>query len=160
MKSIILASLVVFGFVQMADPTIHYKANAALVTANPIEPIYQQPGFIPVQGAGLSAKIETAARQARAANAQAKFWTAWAFDVRPGVAVDYEWRSKDGKVRSGDGFNVSFDRNVETRNLGIFLLHESGTSGIGRMEVYNLDRQHNYDGLPVSGSDAPAMTRA
>lgn len=158
MKSIVLTLLVVFGFVQIADPAIHQQTDAAYATANLIEPAPQQSGstpagFIPVQGSGLSAKIEIAIKQAsgqaRAANAQAKFWTAWAFDVRPGVAVDYEWRGKNSKSMSWDGFNVSFDRNVETRNLGVFLLHEPGVGGIGRVEVYNLDRQRNYDGLPV-----------
>jgi len=154
MKSIILTSMIIFGFVQIADPAIHGKPGATYAAASTLAPGPQQSGsipagFIPVQGAGLSAKIEAAAKQARGANPQAKFWTAWAFDVRPGIAVDYEWRSKDGKVRTGDGFNVSFDHNVETRNLGIFLLHEPGGSGVGRVEVYNLDRPRDYNGLPV-----------
>lgn len=149
MKGILLTLLVVFGLAQIADPAIRHNANAASITVNTEEATPQQPGFIPVQGANLPAKIEVAVKQARAANAQSKFWTAWAFDVRPGVAVDYEWRSKDGKVRASDGFNMSFDRKVETRNLGIFLLHEPGVSGVARVEVYNLDRQRNFDGIPV-----------
>ncbi len=149
MRSIILISLIVFGFVQIADFTSFEGTYAADDAVSIVEPAPQQPGFIPVQGSGLSAKLEAAVRQARGANAQTKFWTAWAFDVRPGVAVDYEWRSKDGKVRTGEGFNVSFDRQIETRNLAIFLLHEPGVNGIGRVEVYNLDRQRNFDGLPV-----------
>jgi HEAT repeat protein len=148
MKHAILTSLVIFGLAQIADPGIkigHQNTSAAAVIGV-VEEVQQHPNFIPVQGASLSGKIETAVRQARAANPQSRFWTAWAFDVRPGVAVDYEWRSKDGRIRS-DGWNVSFDREVETRNLGVFLLHEAG--GIARVEVYNLDRARNYDGHPV-----------
>ncbi|MEP7343081.1 MAG: HEAT repeat domain-containing protein [Acidobacteriota bacterium] len=147
MKSIILASLVILGLAQIADSTIHHETNTAHA-ASVAEPAPQRPGFIPVQGASLSAKIETAVKQARTANAQSKFWTAWAFDVRPGVAVDYEWRGKDGKIRSGDGFNVSFDRNVETPNLAVFILHETGSAPT-RVEVYNLDRQRDYNGHSV-----------
>ncbi|HEX9005346.1 MAG TPA: HEAT repeat domain-containing protein [Blastocatellia bacterium] len=147
MKHAILTSLVVFGLVQIADPVTSHKISAASVVRAAEEP-QQHPNFIPVQGGNLSGKIETAVRQARATNPQAKFWTGWSFDVRPGVAVDYEWRSKDGKFRSsGDGFNVSFDRDIETRNLGVFLLHEAGA--ISRVEVYNLERQRNYDGHTV-----------
>ncbi len=154
MKHAILTSLVIFGLAQIADPGIKtgqtaqiglHETNTAPVI-NVIEQATQHPNFIPVQGGSLSGKIETAVRQARAANAQSRFWTAWAFDVRPGVAVDYEWRGKDGKTRF-DGWNVSFDRDIETRNLGVFLLHEAG--GIARVEIYNLDRSRNFDGHPV-----------
>jgi HEAT repeat protein len=145
MKHAILTSLVIFGLAQIADPVVSHKTSAASAIAA-VEAVQQHPNFIPVQGASLSGKIETAVRQARAANPQARFWTGWAFDVRPGVAVDYEWRSKDGRIRS-DGWNVSFDRDIETRNLGVFLLHEAG--GIARVEIYNLERQRNYDNHPV-----------
>lgn len=148
MKSIILTSLVVLGFVQIADSAIHYKA-ANVQAAGRIEQSRQNPDFILVQGASLSAKIETAVKQGRAANAQARFWTAWAFEVRPGVAVDYDWRGTNGRGRSNDGFNVSFDDNIETHNLAVFLLNEPGVNGVSRVEVYNLDRQHTFDGLPV-----------
>lgn len=149
MKSIVLTSLVVLGFAQIANPAISRKVTAAPAAVSFVQRAPQQPSFIPVQGPNLTAQIELAVKQARGANAQAKFWTAWAFDVRPGVAVDYEWHGKDGKVRSGDGFNVSFDHTVETPNLGIFLLHEPGITGVARVEVYNLDRQRNFDSLPV-----------
>ncbi|HMV49578.1 MAG TPA: HEAT repeat domain-containing protein [Blastocatellia bacterium] len=146
MKHVILTSLILFGLAQIANPFVTRNAGAAMLSSA-AETSIQHPNFLPVQGTSLAGKIETAVRQARASNAQARFWTGWAFDVRPGVAVDYEWTGKDGKIRSGDGFNVSFDRNVETRNLGVFLLHEAGS--VARVEVYNLERQRSFDGLPV-----------
>ncbi|MBA2733499.1 MAG: HEAT repeat domain-containing protein [Acidobacteria bacterium] len=38
---------------------------------------------------------------------------------------------------------------VETRNLGIFILHEADGSVVSRIEVYNLDRKREYSGYPV-----------
>jgi HEAT repeat protein len=38
---------------------------------------------------------------------------------------------------------------AETRNLGIFLLHDSSGGSITRIEVYNLDRQREYSRYPV-----------
>jgi HEAT repeat protein len=39
--------------------------------------------------------------------------------------------------------------NVETRNLGVFVLHEAGGGAVSRVEVYNLDRQREYGTYPV-----------
>src|SRR5262249_41028981 len=52
----------------------------------------QRPGFVAVEGANLSDRMDAAVRLGRAA--QARYWTAYAFDVRPGVSVDADW---DGK---------------------------------------------------------------
>src|SRR6201989_592928 len=52
--------------------------------------------FTPVQGATLQAKIDAAQAQAASAR-QARFWTAYSFDVRPGVAVDVDFVSDDGR---------------------------------------------------------------
>jgi HEAT repeat protein len=105
-----------------------------------------QARFTPVDGPSLKAKLDAAARLARANNAAGRYWTAYQFDVRPGVAVDAEWR--DGKgVTHVNG--VSVNSNVETRNLGVFLLREGAGEAITRVEVYNLDRQREYSGYPV-----------
>ena len=42
--------------------------------------------FTPIEGADLMAKLEAA--QARARTRQTPYWSAYTFDVRPGVAVD------------------------------------------------------------------------
>lgn len=114
------------------------------VTSSP-----QRPGFITVEGPNLKAKLETAIRQGRAASSQAKFWTAYSFDVRPGVAVDYEFQGRMNHVNVIEGATVSFDQHIETRTLGIFLLHDATSNAITRTEVYNLDRQREYSGYPV-----------
>lgn len=104
----------------------------------------QRPGFIPVVGANLSSRLDAALKLGRATGA--RFWTAYAFDVRSGVAVDFDWSDKKS---NWDGINISFDAARETRNLAVFLLHEPGTDALTRVEVYNLERPREYDGQRV-----------
>lgn len=115
--------------------------------------------FTPVQGATLQAKFDAAAVQAAAAR-QARFWTAYAFDVRPGVAVDVDFVSEDGNFRiqgnwdsSGSGSYFFYDSvgnypGLETRSLGVFALRDSA-GAVERVDVLNLARRHEYAGYPV-----------
>ena len=114
----------------------------------------QRERFITVEGADLRAKLETAKGMARSASSQTRFWTAYAFDVRPGVAVDPEGGEFQGSMHNYDGMTIFTGKsktgaNVETRNLGIFVLHEAGGASISRVEVYNLDRKREYSNYPV-----------
>jgi HEAT repeat protein len=104
----------------------------------------QRPGFVAVEGANLSGRMDAAVRLGRAA--KARYWTAYAFDVRPGVSVDMDWK---GNGNSSDGVNISFDATRETRNLGVFLLREPNDTAVTRVEVYNLDRAREYGGYRV-----------
>jgi HEAT repeat protein len=104
----------------------------------------QRPGFIAVEGANLSRRMDAAIKLGRAA--RARYWTAYAFDVRPGVSVDMDW---DGRRISMDGVNISFGATRETRNLGVFLLREPNGKAVIRVEVYNLDRAREYSGYRV-----------
>ena len=106
----------------------------------------QRQGFIPIEGTSLRAKQDIAIRQGRAR--QTRFWMAYAFDVRPGVAVDVEWHS-EGHTTIVSGTSVSVGSKIETRNLGIFVLHEPSGSATTRVEIYNLDREREYSGYPV-----------
>ena len=108
----------------------------------------QREGFIAVEGTSLRSKIDNAIRQGRAK--QSRFWTAYSFEVRPGVAVDLEINNENGSTTIVNGTSVSIGGSqVETRNLGIFALHEPSDGSISRIEIYNLDRQHEYSGYPV-----------
>jgi len=107
----------------------------------------QRPGFIPVEGPDLRSRIDAAIRLGRAA--QARFWTAYAFDVRPGVSVDVDWDGKRNSPTRDDGVNISFDATRETRNLGVFLLREPNDGAVTRVEIYNLDRVREYSGYRV-----------
>src|ERR1043165_3202095 len=102
-------------------------------------------GFTPVQGATLQAKFDAAASQAAAAH-QARFWTAYSFDVRPGVAVDVDFVSDDGRFvmqgtwELGDTGRYFMTDSVlvypglETRSLGVFVLRDS-SGAVERVEV-------------------------
>jgi HEAT repeat protein len=104
----------------------------------------QRPGFIAVEGATLRSRLDGARRLGRAT--ATRYWTAYAFDVRPGVSVDLEW---NGRRFSDDGTNISFDSTRETRNLGIFFLHDPSNDEPSRVEVYNLERPREYSGYRV-----------
>ena len=121
----------------------------------------QEQGFTPVQGATLQAKHEAAAAQAASAK-QTRYWTAYSFDVRPGVAVDVDYVSDDGRfsIRGtwesdgsgsyyvGDGISVLSYPGLETRSLGVFALRDAG-GRVERVDIFNLARRHEYAGYPV-----------
>jgi HEAT repeat protein len=110
--------------------------------------------FIRVEGADLNARLEAAARRARADNAQRPYWTAYSFDVRPGVARAPDGGEFHGSMNGFGGIYVFSGTNaagmtVETRNLAVFLLRSPASNAFTRMEVYNLDRAREYGGYPV-----------
>jgi HEAT repeat protein len=121
----------------------------------------QEQNFTPVPGATLQAKQDAALAQAGAAR-QARFWTAYAFDVRPGVAVDVDFVSEDGRfVIQGnwesenargyfmtDSVSVLNYPGLETRSLGVFALRDAAGI-VERIEVFNLARRREYAGYPV-----------
>jgi HEAT repeat protein len=118
----------------------------------PVESI-QRERFITVEGADLRAKMETAIRTGRERAPQTRFWLAYSFDVRPGVAVDPGEGKFRGSMADYDGVTIFMGRSnegmVETRNLGVFLLYEPDGTSLTRVEIYNLDRQREYSGYPV-----------
>jgi HEAT repeat protein len=108
--------------------------------------------FTTVEGTDLMTKLENAHAQAR--TRQTPYWSAYTFDVRPGVAVDPEVREFRGNMTTmGDttvfvGTDAS-GRTIETRSLAIFLLREPSANQITRMEIFNLERKREYSGYPV-----------
>jgi HEAT repeat protein len=117
------------------------------------EPL-QRERFITVEGADLRSKLETAVKMGRSLSPQTRFWTAHAFDVRSGVAVDPVVGEFRGSMSSYGDTTVFFGKangaTVETRNLGVFVLHEAdAASTVSRVEVYNLDRKREYSSYPV-----------
>src|ERR1044072_6491230 len=108
--------------------------------------------FTTVDGADLMARL--GAGQARARGQKGPDWSAYTFDVRPGVAVDPGIRDFNGSSHSMGATSVFIGTNaagvtVETRNLAIFLLREPSSNQITRMEIYNLERKREYSGYPV-----------
>jgi HEAT repeat protein len=114
----------------------------------------QRESFITVEGASLRAKYETAIRMGRAASPQTRFWTAYSFDVRPGVAVDpVQTGEFRGSMNNYGDITIFMGKRgstgIETRNLGVFVLHEPEGSVVSRVEIYNLDRKREYSNYPV-----------
>src|SRR5215204_4654878 len=76
--------------------------------------------FTSVEGADLMARLEAAQSRARAR--QTPYWSAYTFDVRPGVAVDPAIREFNGSMHTvGDTTvfvgTIATGMTVETRNL-------------------------------------------
>jgi HEAT repeat protein len=115
-------------------------------------PVQAEQGFTPVQGATLQAKQDAAVAQAAAAR-QPRFWSAYSFDVRPGVAVDVDFVSDDGRFmirgtwETDSGGFISYP-GVETRSLGVFALRDAAGQ-VERVQIFNLARRHEYAGYPV-----------
>src|SRR5688572_24551003 len=121
------------GSVNIAQAAATFSNRSQPFESVPVPAPIQRPGFVAVEGANLSGRMDAAVRLGRAA--QARYWTAYAFDVRPGVSVDVDW---NGKRTSMDGVNISLDSTRETRNLGVFLMREPDDTAVARVEVYNL----------------------
>src|SRR5215204_2876493 len=113
----------------------------------------QRQNFIPVAGADLKTKLDAAVKQGRAAAKPMPFWVAYTFDVRPGIAIDPDIEQFNGSINSFGGTTIFRGQvdgiTIETRNLGLFLLHDSQTGAITRAEIYNLERKHEYSSYPV-----------
>src|SRR5204863_7780307 len=110
----------------------------------------QTKNFTPVDGANLKAKIDNATAQGKASSPTGLFWVGYQFEVRPGVAVDFEIVSDNGTITwSNDGWSIMNDPQYETRELGSFLLFEKTLDRFTRAEVYNLKRNHQFSSYPV-----------
>jgi HEAT repeat protein len=108
--------------------------------------------FTAVAGADLTARLEEASRRAR--SGQTPYWSAYSFDVRPGVAIDPGVQEFHGSMNTIGDTAVFFGTTasgmtVETRNLAVFLLREPAGNQITRMEIYNLERKREYSTYPV-----------
>jgi HEAT repeat protein len=106
--------------------------------------------FTAVDGANLQERLDSALKRAKSNAQQSRFWSAYGFDVRPGVAIDVQYVGDDGSNFSISGNGVSVgDVPVETRNLGVFVLRDSQSGDISRVDVFNLQREHEFSGYPV-----------
>src|ERR1700754_16914 len=110
----------------------------------------QTKNFIPVEGANLKARIDGAIAAGKANTVNGRFWVAYQFEVRPGVAVDFEIVDSAGGVYiSSNGTSMMFDPKNETRALGIFLMYDAARESFIRADIYNLRRTHEYSNYPV-----------
>lgn len=106
--------------------------------------------FTPVEGANLKAKVDSAIINGKANAPAGRFWVGYQFEVRPGVAVDFEMVDSDGGVYIwNDGTSMTFDPRHETRELGLFLLYDTQRESFTRADIYNLRRNHEFSNYPV-----------
>lgn len=110
----------------------------------------QSKSFVPVEGPTLKAKIDAAIATGRTNVPNGRFWVAYQFEARPGVAVDFEIVDGAGGVFiSNDGSSIMSDSRYETRELGLFQLFDVQRELFTRADVYNLRRNHEYSSYPV-----------
>ena len=129
---------------------VRINISAAILLALCTVALGQTKSFTPVDGANLKAKIDSAIIAGKANAPQGRFWVAYQFEVRPGVAVDWEIVDSAGGIYiSNDGYSMMFDARHETRELGLFLLYDTQRDLFIRAEVYNLRREHEYGNYPV-----------
>ncbi len=110
----------------------------------------QTKNFIPVDGANLKAKFDSAISAGKANAPQGRFWVGYQFEARPGVSIDFEVVDSAGGIYiSSDGRSMMFDQRHETRELGLFLLFDEQRAQFIRAEVYNLRREREFSNYPV-----------
>lgn len=148
MRHLLLVIFALIGIACASESPIVAAADD-LQTQSPTTAVQ---GFTAVEGADLMAKLEAAQMRARAR--QTPYWSAYTFDVRPGVAIDPAIRDFNGSINTMGETTVfigttSTGLTVETRNLAIFLLRDPASNQITRMEVFNLERKREYSGYPV-----------
>ena len=147
-----LSTLALLAVLTLGSPACA-DSNASVPTGNAqAGTTTQRQNFIPVEGADLKSKLDAAVRQGRAAKSS-PFWVAYTFDVRPGIAIDPNIEQFSGSMNTFGGTTVFRGKvdgiTVETRNLGLFLLHDPQTGALTRAEIYNLERQREYSNYPV-----------
>jgi hypothetical protein len=103
--------------------------------------------FISVEGVDLQARFAAAQIQARAVPRH-RYWVAYKFPVRLNVSVDAESMNSVG-IGTHVGIILGNVGEHETRSLGVFLFYKERETEASRVELYNLDRDRNYEGWPV-----------
>lgn len=109
----------------------------------------QVTSFRPVEGGDLKAKINNAIVAGKANAVNGRFWVGYQFEVRPGVAIDFEVIDSSGSVYISNDWSTTTDPRYETRELGLFLLYDAQRESFIRADVYNLRRNHEYSNYPV-----------
>lgn len=103
--------------------------------------------FISVEGDDLQVRLAAAQTQARAASRH-RYWAAYKFPVRPNVSVDAVSISSIG-IETQVGIITGNVGEHETRSLGVFLFYSEHETEPSRVEIYNLERERNYEDWPV-----------
>lgn len=148
-----LSTLALLSIMTLSGPARVAVNPAAQTGGAQTRPAIQTQDFISVAGSDLKSKLDAALGQGRAAAKPAPFWVAYAFDARPGIAIDIDDAQFDGSWEKFSGTTVFRGKvegvTVETRNLALFRLYDQQAGAFTRAEIYNLERRHEYGGAPV-----------
>ncbi|HYY98533.1 MAG TPA: HEAT repeat domain-containing protein [Pyrinomonadaceae bacterium] len=148
-----VSTLALLFALMLTNPACVVGSASVQAGAAQTAPAAPAQSFIPVSGADLKSKLDAAVRTGRAASKPSPFWVAYTFDVRPGIAIDPDIEQFNGSMNNFGGTTVFQGKaggvRIETRNLGLFLLHDPRTGDITRAEIYNLERKHEYSNYPV-----------
>jgi HEAT repeat protein len=134
------------------SPTTMAIATAPTSLEQAQSPATTIQSFTQVEGADLNARLEAARNRSR--SSQSLYWSAWAFDVRPGIAVDptiHEFHGSMNTIGDTSIFigTTAGGQMVETRNLAVFVLRDPAGTQVTRMEIYNLEKKREYSSYPV-----------
>lgn len=98
---------------------------------------------------GLGQRLEAAIQKERAASKGARFWTVHKFKLRKGISLDGELPQSLKGNTFVRGLRIQRRSSAETRNAGLYLLHDLSDESIEKVEVHDLDRHREESGLPV-----------
>lgn len=107
----------------------------------------QTQGFISVEGSDLKSRFEIALKLAHARSQRTPFWIAYAFKVRPNVVFasgPSQPAVKDQNLSEAVSICPFPNTGREIRNLGAFLKYEARGRFIEALEIYDLDRPHEF----------------
>lgn len=97
----------------------------------------------------LRARMDEALGQHRAQAAQPRCWLAYVFPLRAGVALDVILEGRAGGAALDADIIVGSVGDYETREAGLFMLYEADAEHPSRVEIYNLERRRDYEGIHV-----------
>ncbi len=121
------------------------STSLLLSIQTPAATLAQSPqGSIDVEGTDLESRLAAALTLG---GQRGRFWAAYSFPVRPGIAFEATYIRTRGTVIVIDGAVAG--ATLETRNAAVFLLYENAGRAPVRVEIYNLGRPRDYAGLPV-----------
>ena len=82
----------------------------------------------PIKGSDLKTRWEAALQDGKSNHSGSLFWVGYSFNVRHGVGVE-----------------ITPEPGTENQNLGLFFLYDPAVNSVKTFDVYNMDRDHDYD---------------
>lgn len=99
-------------------------------------------------GSSLGERMEAAIQKERAASKGSRFWTVHKFKLRKGIGLDAELPRDLRGNTFVQGLSIARRTAAESRNAGVYLLHDLSDGSIEKVELHDLDRYREEGGLP------------